>query len=265
MRFVFICAAVLLLAACADSSGVRSTGVLGSGTSSPRPKAIVVSDFTISSDLVVLDRGFTSRLERKVGAFPTYERKTRTIERVNDEIVATIVATLREAGLDAQPGSEEALSLAENAVLVTGRLRPTNPAAKKNEAGIGGGHGGVTAEMTLSSFGGFGKKQLIAFAVEPAGGKAAAGGSKAFNAAVAEALVAGKAAPEKLSADVEAGARKIGRAAGDKIVAYSKTQGWLDKPANGKADESKSDGADAAPEAKLVKLPAARPTKKPAA
>jgi hypothetical protein len=42
---------------------------------------------------------------------------------VNDEIVGTIVTTLREAGLEAQAGSEEGLSLADDAVIVTGRLR----------------------------------------------------------------------------------------------------------------------------------------------
>ena len=42
---------------------------------------------------------------------------------MNDEIVATIVATLREAGLDAQPGSEEGLTLNDEAVVVNGRLR----------------------------------------------------------------------------------------------------------------------------------------------
>ena len=44
---------------------------------------------------------------------------------MNDEIVATIVATMRESGLDAQPGNEDALTLSDNALIVTGRLRPT--------------------------------------------------------------------------------------------------------------------------------------------
>ena len=50
-------------------------------------------------------------MDRNGSNFPILERKRRTLARVNDEIVATIVATLREAGLDAQPGSEEALTL----------------------------------------------------------------------------------------------------------------------------------------------------------
>ena len=228
MRLIPLCAALLLLAGCAESTLTQSGGLVGSGGGSPKPKAVVVSDFVMSPDIAVIDRGFTTRLERKIGAFPTHERKQRTLERVNDEIVATIVATLRESGLDAQPGSEEGLSLSESAILVTGKLRPSDAAAQKNDAGIGGGKSGVVADMSLSSFGGFGKRQLLAFTAEAAGGKQATGKqAAAFNGLVAEALASNKAAPEKLSPDVEAAARRIGRGAGDKIVAYGRTQGWF--------------------------------------
>lgn len=258
MRLTTLCAAALLLAGCADSSVSRTQSAIGAATatSSPRPKVIVVTDFTVSSDVVVLDRAFTARLERKIGAFPTHERKQRTIERVNDEIVATIVATLREAGLDAQPGSEEGLSLADDAVVVSGRLRPGDPAAKKNEAGIGGGRSGVVADMTLSSFSGFGKKQLLTFAAEPASGRQAgsAKATAANNVAIAAALTAVKSATEKLSSDVEAAARKLGRAAGENIIAYARTQGWLSKP---------DEGGAPAEEKVVMKKPASKFEKKP--
>lgn len=227
MRLIALCATVLLLAGCAESTLTQSS-VLGGGGSSPRPKVVVVSDFAISPDVQVLDRAFTTRLERKIGAFPTFERKQRTVERVTDEVVATVVATLREAGLDAEPGSEEGLSLSESTVLVSGKLRPSDASAKKNDAGIGGGKSGVIADISLSSFSSFGKRQLSAFSAEPSGGKPAAGKqAAAFNGLVAEALASNKAAPEKLSPDVELAARRIGRGAGDKIVAYGKAQGWF--------------------------------------
>ena len=210
MRLIALCATVLLLAGCAESTLTQSS-VLGGGGSSPRPKVVVVTDFSISPDVQVLDRAFTTRLERKIGAFPTFERKQRTVERVTDEVVATVVATLREAGLDAEPGSEEGLSLSESTVLVTGKLRPSDASAKKNDAGIGGGKSGVVADISLSSFSTFGKKQLSAFTAEPSGGKQGAGKpAAAFNGLVAEALASNKAAPEKLSPDVELAARRIG-------------------------------------------------------
>src|ERR1051325_734413 len=115
-------AAALALAACAGGNmqGTGGTGMAGG----PAPKTFVVSDFVVTSDVIAVDRGYTARLERKVGSFPTHERKQRTIERVNDEIVATIVAILRESGLNAQPGSEEALSFDQSVAVVTGRLHP---------------------------------------------------------------------------------------------------------------------------------------------
>jgi hypothetical protein len=266
MRLITFCAAALLLAGCADSKVSTGSGFLGGGSAgSARPKMIVVTDFKVSSDVLVIDRAFTARLERKIGAFPTYERKQRTLERVSDEMVATVVATLREAGLDAEPGSEEGISLSDNAAVVHGRLRPGDPAAKKNETGIGGGRGGVVADMTLSSSSSFGRKQLLAFVAEPAGGRK--GGSAdtkaaaAANALIAAALAAAKAAPEKLSPDVQAAARALGRSAGDKILAYAKAQGWLEKPEAVKPDEAKPSDAkpavETAPEAKPAKPPAA--------
>ena len=271
MRIITLCTALLLLAGCAESTLTQSSSIFGGsgGAASARPKVIVVTDFAISPDVQVLDRAFTTRLERKIGAFPTFERKQRTLERVNDEIVATVVATLREAGLDAQPGSEEGLSLSESTVLASGKLRPSDAAAKKNDAGIGGGKAGVVADMTLSSFSGFGKRQLLAFTAEPAGGKQASGKQAApFNALVTEALASNKAAPEKLSPDVEAAARRIGRGAGDKIVAYGKTQGWF----NGGESEAATEAAPGAEEkpvkpasTRTAAKPEAKPDAKPAA
>ena len=66
----------------------------------------------------------------------------------------------------------------------------------------------------------------------------------AYNAAIAAALKEEKAAPERLSPDVEAQPRRLGHAAGVKIVTYAKELGWLAKP----------EAAEAQP-AEQVKLP----------
>ena len=253
-RLAFVCigVAALALAGCANSGGMQF------GDAPGRPKTVLVSDFVLSSDVAVIDRGYTARLERKIGGFPTFERKPRTIERVNDEVVASIIATVREAGLDAQPGSEDALKLSDDVLLVGGRLRPSDPAAVAKNKPVIFSTGRVTAEMSVSAFSGRGKKQLLSFSVEakdagkPLTGKPAA----ARNAAIAEALTAQKAPPEKLSGDVEAQARRLGRAVGEKIVAYAKGQGWLEKPA---------EAGEAPPDAQVeaVKLPEPRPEQKP--
>lgn len=289
MKILTACAVALLVAGCVESNSNLVSGGLGASASSPRPKTIVVSDFVVSQDVLLIDRGYTARLERKIGAFPTHERKPRTIDRVNDEIVASIVATLREAGLDAQPGAEEGLKASSNAVVVSGRLRATDAGAKKNEAGIGGGKSNVTADMTMSTFSSLGKRQLLSFSAEANAKLPSGKAASTNNSEISSVLASLEGAKEKLSSDVEAAARKIGRAAGEKIVAYARVQGWLNqpegeaiaaapaenKPAPAKPkDESSSQAESNAAEAlslpgdenaQMVKLPAAKPKKKPAA
>jgi outer membrane murein-binding lipoprotein Lpp len=241
-------AAALALAGCTSTAG-------GLGNPLPRLKTVVVTDFAMAPDLVLLDRGYTARLEHKSGALQTSERKPRTVERVNDEIVASIVATLREAGLEAQPGSEDTLTLNDEALVVGGRLRPGEQGSvgKNKPIGFAVGHGGVVAEMTVSYFSSRGKQQLLRFSADAKGaGKPLAGKqAKAYTDAIAAVLKTENGSPEKLSPDVEVQARRIGRAAGDRIVAYAKERGWLEKPEGGDAEAA-------------VKLPNPKPAQKPA-
>jgi hypothetical protein len=257
-RFIMIGLAVLALAGCANGGGLQ-----GAFSNAPaRPKTIMVSDFVLSSDVAIIDRGYTARLEHKVGSFPTFERKPRTIERVNDEIVASIVATLREAGLDAQPGNEDALTLRDDALLITGRIRPSELSQLAKGKPVVFGAGRVNADMTVSAFSGHGKKQLLAFSADtqsagkPPAGKQAA----ARNTAIAEALAAQKAPPEKLSPDIEAPARRLGRAVGEKIVAYANEQGWLQAP----TDAGEAQTAQQPEPEQRVQLPEPKPAQRSA-
>ncbi len=266
MRLGFIglvtCLATLLLTGCAEQGG-NPFASFGGGGSVARPKTIIVTDFVFASEVVPIDRGYTARLERKIGSFPTFERKQRTAERVNDEIVASIVASLRDAGLDAQPGTEDSITQKDDTVVFSGKLHGTPEVAaikpdprdpSKGQVGFGNGRGGVViADMTVSHFAFGGKKQLTAFSADTGSGGGGAGNAKqaaAQNAAIASALTAEKAAPEKLSPDVEGQSRKLGRAIGAKFVAYAKEQGWLEKPEG----EAASDA--------IVKLPEPKPEKK---
>lgn len=242
----FLALAALALAGCANTN-VSNLSLGGAGSGGAKPRAIIVSDFAFSSDVVALDRGFTARLERKIGTIPPHERRQRTAERVNDEIVATIIATLRAAGLDAQPGSEEGLSLSDDALVVTGRLRAVDEGnrTERNVIGFGAGRSGVVADMAVSRLSGGGKRQVLSFTAEAQsrrrpGMVATAPVGMASGAAIAAITAAGGVASEKLSADVEAQARAVGHAAGEKIVAYAKEQGWLAKPVGVEAAEPAS-------------------------
>lgn len=224
------------------------------GDAPVKPKSIVVTDFTVAPEVDAIDRGFSARMDRNGSNFPILERKQRTLARVNDEIVAAIIVTLQDAGLQAQSGSEEGLTLNDQAAVISGRLRSGEaPNPKKKPLGFGPGHIDAVADMTVSYVAGGGRKTLTIFTAEakeagkPPAGKLAVERNKAILAV----LSAEKAAPERLSPDVEAQARRLGRAIGDKVVAYAKTQGWIAPPPAPAATEGD------------VKLPPAKPEEKP--
>ena len=223
----------LLLGGCTVYNGLQS-GIAGTGA---KPKVVLVSDFTFTSDVVAIDRGYTARLERKVGTYPTHERRQRTTERVNDEIVATIVASLREAGLDAQPGADDAVTLDQSALVVSGGLRPGEPvtAKNKNSFGFGAGRGHVVATVSASLFLSGSKRQVLTFDVEPTAAKREPAVppkvAAARNAEIAGIVASAGSPNERLSPDVEVPARRLGRAIADRILVYAKEQGWLTPPA----------------------------------
>ena len=95
-----------------------------------------MADFLTSPEVEAIDRGFSARMDRKGINYPILERKRRTLARVNDEIVASTVATLREAGLDAQPGSEEGLTLNDESVVVSGCAPVTKTSPRKTSRSV---------------------------------------------------------------------------------------------------------------------------------
>ena len=248
------CAIALVVSGCAQSN---TQGDLFASAPS-RPKTVIVSDFIADSEVTATDNGFNTRLEKR-GNYPILERRQRTIARVNDEIVATVIADLRAAGLEAHPGNETSLGYGDDALLVAGRLHP--PERKgPGQVGFGPGRGNVAADMTVTRASAGKREQLLAFAIDVQSGRKIAAGNAASVAArnqeIAAALAAQNALPERLSPDVEAQARALGRAIAEKVVALAKERDWLPAP----------QVAQAAPESEQrMRVPEARPTQKPAA
>jgi hypothetical protein len=241
-------ALVFTLAGCAG--GLSTSDLFASKPT--KPKTVIVSDFSASNEIAAIDRGFSTRQESKGGNFPILERRQRTLSRVNDEIVATIVAIVREAGMAAAPGTEQGLSAGDNAILVTGDLRPPDDfkPSQMAQVGFGPGRTKIVAEMTVTRAGGSKEKLLSFIAVPERKGGPTGKAAVMRNAEIADVLVAESAAPEKLSPDVEGQARRLGQAIADRIVALAKEKGWLEKP----------EGAE-----ETVKLPEAKPEAKPKA
>jgi hypothetical protein len=119
---------------------------------------------------------------------------------------------------------------------VSASLRPGEPvtAKNKNSFGFGAGRGHVVAAVNASLFLSGSKRQVLTFDVEPAAAKREPAVppkvAAARNAEIAG-IVASTGSPnERLSPDVEAAARRLGRVIADRVLVYAKEQGWLAPP-----------------------------------
>jgi hypothetical protein len=245
----------LAVAGCANTGAQRTQASIADTLS--RPKTVLVYDFAFSPDVVVTDREFSARLERQIGDLSI--SKDLAAKRVNDEIVVTIATILRdEAGLNAQPGSEESSAIKSGALVIAGQLHAVGQGNRPQRRPVNfGTGGGVVADITVSQVSEGVEKRLLAFTAQAQNGRqhrAAITGpaAAARNAAIVAALGAKSALAVKLSPNLEAQARELARAIADKIIAYALQQGWVNKA------DLPEPPTDAQPTKKrLEKLPAA--------
>lgn len=250
---VLICLIALAIAGCASTS-MRETQT-SAGGAGPRPKTALVNDFVFSSDLEVVDRDFIARLERKFGNTSNDTVKAIAARRVNDEVVATIIAILHyEAGLNAQTGNDVEVTPKDGTLVIAGQFHSVDQAKRKP---IAFSSGGVVADMTVSQVSEGTKKQLVTFTVQMQSGRqssaATTGPATAARNAEIAAVLATKSSPDvNLSPDLQAQTRRLGRAVADKIIAYAVQQGWVNK-----ADLPEPPVAAKSGEKKPEKLPVA--------
>jgi len=64
-----VAVAALALAGCVDTGSSGSTGSLSISGSTPLLSTVVVGEFIVASDLVVIDHDFSVRLERRAGQY----------------------------------------------------------------------------------------------------------------------------------------------------------------------------------------------------
>jgi hypothetical protein len=223
---LFGCLIALAVAGCAVTGD--QIAQTSAGTAPSRPKAVLVYDLEFGPDVVVVDREFTVRLQREIGDLAVNNRLLA--KRVNAEIVATIITILRdEAGFNARPGIEDDPAFKDTALIVAGQLRAADRGTRAQRAPVPFSSV-VVADMTLSLVSGGAKTQLLAFSTQAQKGSAFTGPSAAAHDAAIKIVLAGESVPaEKLSPDVEAQARGLGRAVADKITAYAMQQGWVNK------------------------------------
>ncbi|MEX0840792.1 MAG: DUF4410 domain-containing protein [Xanthobacteraceae bacterium] len=226
----------LFLGACGQTGIQNMSSMFVSGLA--RPEMIVVSDLEISPNVVLLDKGFAAQIQRRLGKLPPEQMREQLAARVNQEIVVSMVMTLTEDGFAAREGGKETTLTDKPVLLVSGKVRAIDQGNRTRRAviGLGAGKSEVAADIAVSHVSPSGKKEVLAFAAEAESGMrpgaaVTAPVSAPRGAATVAAAAAGGAISEKLSADVEAHARRLGQAAARRIIAYAAEQGWTAQPA----------------------------------
>ena len=217
----------LAIAGCA-STNVQELRTLA-GDRMPRPKVVIVNDFTFSPDVTVVDRDFIAQLEKKFGNYPTGDIvKTITERRVNDEIVASVIVHLHyDAGLNAQPNSDVESAPKNDMLVITGQMHAIDSGHPQRNASFGPG---VVADISVSQVSQGTKKQLINFTAQTKDRTQVTHVAATAQSEKIAAVLAAKSSPDvSLSPSVEAQAREFGRAIADKIVAFAMQQGWVNK------------------------------------
>ena len=77
------------------------------GRRRPRPKVVVVADFIAASEVTATDNGFNTRLERRVGSYPTWSGGSARSPASMTKSSQRSSPMLRAAGIEAQPGGED--------------------------------------------------------------------------------------------------------------------------------------------------------------
>ena len=228
-----LAACALAMAGCAGTGtgagGQSLQSLAGGGDEQSQAMTVLVNDFEFSPDVEVVDREFDAKLSAKLGgAVGPGAIKTITFKRVADEIGATVVAILHEeTSLKVKAGNDEDIPPKGSTLVITGRLRAAEQGAhsEKNPVRFGAG---TAADVALLQVMSGAKKQLLNFTAQAQSGNGSGGGvnKRTLDAEIAAVLGSMSAPDVKLSPDVEAQARGIGRAIADRIVAFTMQQGW---------------------------------------
>jgi hypothetical protein len=152
---VWVCAAAVLLMVAGCSTHVQNTGtyvapVQYSGQQMPRPREVLVYDFTIDPNTIQLDSGMKARLEAMSGsADPQTERRELAYE-VTSAISETLVDAINRMGLiavPAGPGSQRQ----PGDVVIQGQIVRVNAgnATRRAIIGFGAGKSEVFADVQL--------------------------------------------------------------------------------------------------------------------
>lgn len=185
-----------------------------------KPTKVFVAPLDTAPDLPPVDPALAARLRRDLPGLTDDAAQIEALRRFDIAVVEALVSTLRAGGMEAAPGGGERLMASDVGLMISGKLRAdagADPSGRARRAGAPR----VAADFTLIYYANTQvSRPVLSFATEaqpvgapsPARPPAGAGGTR-------------------LSPEVDASARQIGRAAGERVLGFAAEKGWIKAPA----------------------------------
>lgn len=208
------CLAVLslFLAACASPQDAANVKL-------DKPTKIYVAPLDAAPDVPAIDPALAVRLKRDLPGLTDDAAQIELLRRYSAAVTETIVSSLRAGGLDAVPGGGERMLARDIGLMIAGKLKPADPSGTVSRAQRPSGR--VTADFTLTYYENTeSAKPVLTFVTEP----------ENVGQAPAAARPGSGPAP-RLSPEIDAAARRMGRAAADRILAFAAEKDWIKQPA----------------------------------
>jgi hypothetical protein len=199
---------------------------------------VLVYNFAVTADQVMLDQGVSARLQQQTSDVPLSEQRLSTARQADEILTNAIVQQLRAYGLPAERANDNRPPRSGKIALVQGQIVSIDEGNRTRRTLIGLGAGqsrfGVDAQVYYSA-GGAPPRFIEAFDADADSGRApgmaetmgigAAAGRLGASAAAGGGL---HAFSERRKADYADEADRVGKALAKRIAASFARQGWLD-------------------------------------
>ncbi|NWG23282.1 MAG: hypothetical protein HXY30_02510 [Pseudorhodoplanes sp.] len=210
-------AGLLAVAACSGAGAPQGAA----NATLEKPTKFFVSEYDVAADLPVLDPALAANLKRQLPGLTDDAAQIEISRRVSAAIAEATVAALRQSGIQAAQGGGEILRANEIGLMVSGKIvNSAEGAAQRRPPGAPV----VAAQTTLTYYVDPNSRIVDTFTTDSDLGRATAPARRPATAGA-------PGGTQRLSPDIDAKARGLGRAIAERIVAFAAEKGWIKAPA----------------------------------
>jgi hypothetical protein len=217
VALLMLLSGTLATASCSGTGGPQSAA----NATLEKPTKFFVSEYDVAADVPVLDPVLAANLKRQLAGLTDDAAQIEIARRVSAVVAEATVAALRQGGIQAVLGGGEVLKADDIGLMTSGKIvNSADGAAPRRPAGASV----VAAETTLTYYSNPNSKVVQTFTVESDLGRATAPARR-------PATGGAPGGTQRLSPDVDAKARGLGRAIAERIAVFAAEKGWIKAPA----------------------------------